>query len=273
MASILASTGSGGAAEYLSSDAIVALYASTREPQQLFEELVAQIGRVSPVFQQNLSEAEARMGFSFSNDLARAIGTESAFAVEGLSTTGPVWTMAVLVNDSVTLDSTIRKLAHFMNADLEKSGKPERIIIEQEVVDGRTWTTMKVSTQPFAITWTYDRGYMVAGSDRGVATRAIATRNGGSPLLWSPAFQQQLSPSAGLHPSGFAWLNTRGAFVGLQSLAPNPVIQKLIAERDPILVMFSGNAELIRAVSRTRLSGMVMNLLLLQGANQPKATG
>ena len=35
LASILASAGSGGAAEYLSSDSIIAIYASTREPQQL----------------------------------------------------------------------------------------------------------------------------------------------------------------------------------------------------------------------------------------------
>jgi hypothetical protein len=46
------------------------------------------------------------------------------------------------------------------------------------------------------------------------------------------------------------------------------LIQKLVAERDPILVAFSGLTEQIRAVSRTRLSGMVMNLLLLQGLDR-----
>ena len=45
------------------------------------------------------------------------------------------------------------------------------------------------------MTWTYDQGYLVAGSDRGVAERAIATRNGGSPLVWSPAFLGQLPSS------------------------------------------------------------------------------
>jgi len=52
---------------------------------------------------------------------------------------------------------------------------------------------------------------MVAASDRGSAERAIATRNGGSPLVWSPAFLAQLPSSAGMHPSAFAWLNTNGA--------------------------------------------------------------
>jgi hypothetical protein len=271
LASVLASTGSGGAAEYLSSDSIFAVYASTREPQQLFDELMIQLSRLSPEFQGNLAKAENQMGISFSNDLIRAIGTESAFSIDGLSATGPAWTMSVLVNDSSLLDATIRKLVSSMNAGFEKAGKTERIAIEQEVVNGQTWTTMKVSSQPFAVTWTYDRGYMVAAGDRAAATRAIATRNGGSPLPWSAAFQQQLPTLAGLHPSGFAWLNTKGAFQGLSALVPNPVIQKLISEQDPVLVMFSGTMEQIRAVSRTRLSGMVMNLILMQGMDRAHA--
>jgi hypothetical protein len=265
IASILASTGSGGAAEYLSSDSLAAIYASTREPQQLFEELVAQLSRLSPVFQSQLTVAETKLGVSFSNDLARALGTESALALEGLGTSGPAWMMAVLVNDSAAFDTAIRKLAGVINAGLESEGKTERLLISQEVVDGQTWTTMKLAQQPFGITWTYDRGYLVAAADRGIAARAIATRAGGSPLPWSPAFQQQLPPSAGLHPSGFAWLNTKGAFQGLAALIPNPIIQKLAAGRDPILVAFSGMTEQIRVVSRTRLSGMVINLLMMQG--------
>ena len=271
IASILASTGSGGAAEYLSSDSIAALYVTTREPQQLFEELTSQLSRVSPVFQSELAAAQAKMGIDFSNDLARAFGTESAFALEGLSTSGPVWTMAGIVNDSATLDATIRKLATYMNAELERAGKTERLVIEQETVDGRVWSTIKFAPQPLSVTWTYDRGYIVAGSSRGVAAKAIATRNGGSPLPWSPAFQQQLPISAGLHPSGFAWLNTNGAFQGLEALFPSSMVQKLVAERDPILVAFNGLTEQIQAVSRTRLSGVVMNLLLLQGMDRARA--
>jgi hypothetical protein len=270
LASILASTGSGGAAEYLPNDSIIAVYAATRQPQQLFEGITDQLSKLLPVFRNNIADPESQIGISFSNDLLRAIGTESAFAIEGISTTGPVWTLALLVNDSSMLDATIRKLANSINGESEREGKAERVMIEEEAIDGRTWMTMKISARPFAVTWTYDRGYLVAASDRGAAARAIATRNGGSPLVWSPAFQQQLSASAGLHPSGFAWLNTKGTLSSFASLVPNPVIRKLIAERDPLLVTFSGTTEQIRVVSRTRLSGMVMNLLL-QGLGGARA--
>jgi hypothetical protein len=114
------------------------------------------------------------------------------------------------------------------------------------------------------MTWTYDAGHMVAAADRAGAERAIATRNGGSPLVWSPAFLGQLPSSAGLHPSAFAWLNTKGAFAILSPLAPTPALGELLAGRDPILVVFDGTPEQIHAASRTRISGLIMDLMLVQ---------
>jgi hypothetical protein len=130
---------------------------------------------------------------------------------------------------------------------------------------------MKFSQAPLSATRTYDGGYLVAGSDRGAAMRAIATHDSGSSLIWSSAFQQQLSGSMGAHPPGFAWLNTKGAFQGLTSLISNPTIQKLASERDPILVVLSASPEQIRAASRTGITGLVMDLLLLQGLDQRQA--
>jgi hypothetical protein len=268
LASILANEGSGGASEYLSSDAIAAFYVSTREPRQLLEEILAQLFPSEPSFQSSLDQAEARLGISLTNDLAGAFGTESAFSIEGFSLTGPVWVLAAVVNDSSTLETSLRRLTEICNAEMESTGQGARIALEQEVVDGRAWSSISIPPSPLSATWTYDRGYLVAGSDRGAVMRALGIRNGGSSLIWSPSFQQQLPASAGLHPSGFAWLNTQGALQKLATLMPNPAIQKLIAERDPILVVFNGSTEQIRAVSRTRLSGLVMNMLLLRGAGR-----
>jgi hypothetical protein len=74
-----------------------------------------------------------------------------------------------------------------------------------------------------------------------------------------------------LHPSGFAWLNTKGAFQNFAPLIQNPSIQKLIAERDPILIVFNGGMEQIRSASRTRLSGLAMEIMLLQGLSRTSA--
>ena len=264
LASLLANSGSGGAAEYLSSDVLAAAYVSTREPRQFFDELLSLVSRTNPEALTNLSRAEAALGVSFANDFASSLGNESAIGIERFSTSGVVWTMAVLVNDPPTLEQTLHRLFQGFNAQLTSQGRSELIVISRETIDGRIWTTLQIPQVPVTPTWTYDNGYLIAASDRGAALQAIAARNGGSALVWSSAFQRQLPSSDGLHPSGFAWLNTNGAFAGFATMVPNPTLQKLLEERDPMMVVFAANTDQIRAVSRTRLSGFVMNLLLLQ---------
>jgi hypothetical protein len=122
---------------------------------------------------------------------------------------------------------------------------------------------------PLSITWTYDNGYLVAASDRGTAMRAIATRSGGARLIWSTAFQRQL-PDSSMHPAAFAWLNTKGAFQGLASMVSSPALQQLMTERDPILVVFSGTSEQIQVASRTRISGLIMDLMLLENLGRAR---
>jgi hypothetical protein len=126
------------------------------------------------------------------------------------------------------------------------------------------WTTLQFSQVPIKATWTYDRGYLVAASDRGAALRAIAVRDSGSSLIWSSAFKQQLPSSAGQHPSGFAWLNTKGSLAAFAGLAQNPALKQILAERGPLLAVFSATTEQIRAASRTRISGFIMDLMLMQ---------
>lgn len=265
LASFMTNTGSGLAAEYIPGDSLAAAYIATREPQQMFEELIARLVPMDPSILNELDQAESTLGIDLSNDLARAFGTESAFSLEGISTAGPVWTLAVLVNDSYTLEDSVRKLVEACNLKLEEAGQARRIHYSRDTIDGQTWTTVQPDWVPLSVTWTYDEGFMVAASDRATALRAITTRNGGTPLIWSSAFQEQLPVSAGLHPSGFAWLNTKGTLQSLANMVPNTALRELITERDPILVAFDAESEQIRAVSRTRLSSVVMDMMLLQG--------
>jgi hypothetical protein len=192
------------------------------------------------------------------------MGTEAAFALNGFSVNGPTWVMAALANNPPVIDGSLKKLMEAFNAELAPQDQNKRIVFEQENAGGRVWSTMKPGLLPLGVTWTYDRGYMVAASDRASAERAIATRNGGSPLVWSQEFLSQLPSSAGIHPSAFAWVNTKGALGIFSALAPNPALTKLLAGRDPILVVFDGSPEQIRAASRTRISGLVMDVMLLQ---------
>jgi hypothetical protein len=276
MGSWLADAGSGGAAEYLPADALVAGYVSTREPLQLFEEFTAQITRAQPDFEHGLASMDEKLGAGFVQNLAGALGTEAAVALTGLSTSGPTWVMASLANNPSVIDGSMQKLVDTFNAELGPDEQAKRIVLSQESASGRTWTTIKPGGLPVGITWTYDQGYLVAGSDRASAERAIATRSGGSPLVWSPEFLGQLPSSAGLHPSAFGWLNPKGALGILTALTTNPAVSELVSGRDPILVVFDGTPEQIHAASRTRISGLIMDAMMLQSlgrATAPQPSG
>jgi hypothetical protein len=125
------------------------------------------------------------------------------------------------------------------------------------------WHSVTTTGLPFGLTWTYDGGYMVAASDRATAERAIATRNGGSSLVWSQGFRSQLPASNGIHPSAFVWLNTQGALGALAMFAPNPAAASLLAERDPVLVVFDVKPNQIHGASRMRLSRVILDMMVL----------
>jgi ferric-dicitrate binding protein FerR (iron transport regulator) len=272
MASWLADGGSGGAAEYLPADALLAGYVSMRQPGQLFQELTALMAKQAAPeqqsFQDNLAQLEQQLGAGFVTNLTAAVGTEAAFALQGFSTSGPTWMMAGLANDPTVIDASIVKLVDTLNAELAPDEQGYRGTVGQETAGGRTWHTVTAGSAPFGVTWTYDGGYLVAASDRATAERAIATRNGGAALIWSAAFQAQLPSSAGIHPSAFGWLNTKGALGMLSALSPNPALSGLLAERDPVLVVFNGSQDQIHAGSRTRLMGVILDAMLLDKISQ-----
>jgi hypothetical protein len=264
LASWLADAGSGGAAEYVAADALLAGYVSTREPRQLFQEFTAIMLKENKSFDADLAQVNEKLGTGYLDNLTAALGTEAAFAFTGLSVSGPAWVMAVLANDPAVIDMSLQRLVDAFNAELAPDEQDRRIQLALESAGGRVWSTMKAGSLPFGVTWTYDRGYLVAASDRASAERAIATRNGGSPLVWSPEFLGQLPASSGMHPSAFAWLNAKGALGFVSALAPNPALTELLAGRDPVLVVFDGSAEQIHAASRARLTGLIMDAMLLE---------
>src|SRR4029079_10495262 len=96
MASWLADAGSGGAAEYVPADALLAGYVSMREPGQLFQEFTTLIASQQASVQSELATLEQKLGAGFVESLTAAMGTEAAVALHGFSTSGPSWTMVAL---------------------------------------------------------------------------------------------------------------------------------------------------------------------------------
>ena len=266
VASWLASPGPAGSAEYVSSDAVLAVSAATRNPREAFEEFTGLLGRVDPKFSQGLAEMESKPGVSVANDIAAALGTDFTFAIERPTIPIPGWVAALEVSQPSLIDAAIRRFAAAVNAKLAQLGKPAAVAVEEQVVNGRTWMTLRPSLGvALTLHWTYDRGYMVVSTDRDLASQAIATRNGGLSLVRSAKFRDQLPAATGVHQSGFFWLNTQGALADVAGLLESGSLKALLASREPILVVVDGEAERIQAASRTRLMSMLFTRMMSGG--------
>ena len=58
----------------------------------------------------------------------------------------------------------------------------------------------------------------------------------------------------------------------LSALAPSPALAEIAAGRDPILVVFDAGPQQIHAASRTRVTGVIMDAMLLGSLGQARQT-
>jgi len=262
IASWLATPGSAGSAEYVSSEAVAAFSASTRDPRQALDELLFSATQ----FASEIRKFELETGVNLSADVAASLGTDFTFAVERPTLPIPGWLAALEVVRPAAFDDAVRRLVDAYNRHLKPEQAEHKATLAQETVNGRSWISLTTGVSPITLHWTYDRGYLIASSDRAVATRAITIRQSGSSLVRSANFQQRFPSTGGMHHSGFFWLNTNGILAELSGLVESPTLKSLMGSRDPMLIVLDGETERIRAGSRSRLTSLILDAMLVQGA-------
>lgn len=265
-ASWIASKGAGGAAEYISADAVLAFSASTLNSLQMYQELVARISQMNPDFPAKLQEIQAKLGVNIADDIASALGTDFAFGIETPTLPVPGWVLTAEVYKPASLDASIAKLVAAFNAELKPEDQAKRITMGEETTNGLLWHTLKSSAIKQQVAWTYNQGYLILSNDMGLGAKAIQTRTSGFPLVRSAAFTAQMPSAVGVSPAGFAWLNTKGALSSLIAKIPNPALQKLAVDRDPVLVVLNADTEQLQLASRTRITSVVLDLMLTRSA-------
>ena len=265
-ASWIASKGAGGAAEYLTSDAVLAFSASTLTSLQMYQELVARITQVNPEFPAKLQEIQAILGVNIADDIASALGTDFAFAIETPALPVPGWVLTAEVYKPASLDASIAKLVAAANARMGAADPAKHLTLDQETTNGQLWHTLKSSATTQQVAWTYNQGYLVVSNDIGLGGKAIQTKASGFQLVHSAAFTAQMPSAVSVSPAGFAWLNTKGALTSLLAKIPNPALQKLAADRDPVLVVLNADTEQLQLASRTRITSLVLDLMMTGSA-------
>ena len=263
IASWIAEPGPIGSAEYVSSTAIAASSGSTRDPREAFDQLLSLVGANSDLVRE-LQKVEYDTGVSIGDDVVSSLGTDFVFAIEQISVPMPGWIAVFEVLNPGALDEAMRRLVVTINAHVPPDDDDARMMLTEETVNGRVWNSVRPGASLTTLYWTYDRGYLIASTDRALAVRAIGVRDSGSSLVRSSVFRRQFPRDGGLHHSGFFWLNTRDVADELALLVNNPGAGVLAGWRDPVLVVLTGEADQVRWASRTRFTSFLLDLMLAQ---------
>jgi len=268
LANWLASPAATAAGEYISSEALVAGSLTTRNPRQLFDSLMDTLSRLAPESIAHVREFEQKTGVNFANDIMGALGTDYAYAIETPTLPIPGWIAAAEVYRPASLDESLRRFVEAFN----REAQGQQLTLATETTGGRTWTTLRsAATSAVTLQMTYDRGYLLMGTDRATLVKAIQTRAGGFPLVRSAKFRNQLPTGFGVHQSAFLWVNTTESVRQMLSAVNSGPLATLLQSREPLLILVNGETERIAASSRNRITGMIFDLLLAgaMNGNQP----
>jgi hypothetical protein len=251
IASWLANPGASGSAEYAAADALAVMSVMTKNPRLMLQDL-------EQLSKPGAGETSSPM-WAFVQDLANALGTDYTISLERLTLPVP----QVLLAADLTSPSRLESLL---------SQSIPNVTIRKEQTNGKSWYEISPSVQEqvkLSLWLTIDQGHALIGTSKDLLVTAIATKNTGSSLVRSAKFRGQTA-GGGVHQSGFVWMaSDQGAADALKLLKDQSLlmtqVQQLLANREPVLITLTGDRERITLSSRTRITSMLFDFLMMSG--------
>lgn len=271
------------ALDFVSPDAAFAAAAVVKRPEALLAEALSWLGADSVETQRHLDEFRKETDVDPLHDLAGSLGGDVAVALDGPVLPVPSWKIAIEVYDAARLQSSIEKLARWLNDRLEASGKPQRVLLSSEVSGNRTdWVlrfTSPDAEENHVMRYTIVDGYLVAAPSRTLLDRAIQQRADGYTLSRSKTFAALLPRDGEVNVSALVWQNLGPTLRPVASqmasiVAPDQrqVLDAMAAESRPTLVAAYAENDRIVVGSRGD-AGFGSMLGSMISANQLGAVG
>jgi hypothetical protein len=254
------------ALDFISADASVAGAAVIKNPAALLDDAFNLVGGANSNLLAKVAEFEGATGVSLKDDLARPLGGEVAFALDGPMLPMPSWKLVLEVYDPPRFEQAVEKLLSRAN----QAGAPQ-VRIEQEQAGGRTFYVLRSAKMPFEAHYTYDSGFLIAAPSRELVLRALEYRTTGYTLPRSQGFLALL-PHDG--QTGFSAMFYQHVGPAISALAPaqQKALGALAASAKPSLVLAYGQPDRIELASVGNLFGLSLEqLLAFKGAEQRPA--
>jgi hypothetical protein len=207
MAGWLAAPGPMGALDFVSPGAYAAGAALIDRPERVVAEFLGLARAADPEMGR---DPDAVLGSEILAELAKPLGGEVAFALDGPVLPKPAWKMVVEVGDPAALQAAIERAVEQVNARLDvrmEAPSPRRLELNPGELDRRPMWTLAIAGDVDlpAMHWLYADGYLVAASDPGLLSAALRTRASGVTLRNSEAFVAELPSGAETDFSAVVW--------------------------------------------------------------------
>ncbi|MGE5644484.1 MAG: FecR domain-containing protein [Acidobacteriota bacterium] len=261
IASWLAAPAPVRALDFVSADATLATAALVKDPALLIDDVLAMAPGEEAA--RHLSEFEAQTGVNLREDLARPLGGEFAFAIDGPMLPVPSWKLVLEVSDPARFEQALEKLPQI------------RIVKEQ--AGGRTFHTLTGTKLPFDPQFIYEDGFLIAAPNRDLLLRALEYRTAGNTLVASAQFKALLPRDGHTNFSAMAYHKLGTALAPLVNnivLTPEQrqAAAAAAAGAPPTLVLAYGEQDRIELASAGTFFGLRLQQLLgLGGAHAAHA--
>ncbi len=187
----LASPAPMGSLEFVSPDAYIVAAAVSRDPAEMFDELLAIVAERDQQAWAELQDLQQQIGIDLREDLAATLGGEATFALDGPMLPVPSWKVIVEVYDPATLFHTLGSAVARLNLAIAAEGEAP-VLLDEQSSAGRTYYTIRREGLDWPLVMTTIDGYLVVGPSQGVVDQAIAQRAAGVNLPGSDAFRALL---------------------------------------------------------------------------------
>lgn len=256
-----------GALEFVSAEATVVAAATVKDPVQMVDDLMAMMTAAGKSPDAEMAEFRTKMSFDLREDLAAALGSDFAFALDGPVLPLPSWKMVVEVNNQQKLQNTLQLIVNRINAEAAAKGKPG-VTLTREEADDRTYFVFQgqEGVRLFNVHYTFAHGYMIVAPSRALLLKAIQVRDTGNSLVRSGTFVALLPKDEHTNVSALVYQDLK-AIAGPLSQTLNTQeaqsLQVIAANARPSVIVAYGDADRIEVVTSSKFFGFDVNTAAL----------
>jgi len=276
VASWLAAPAPMGSLDYVTPNAALVVALLSKEPKAIADDILAMAVRDEGQ-KHDLSEAEAKLGINFRDDLAANLGGEFLLSLDGPVLPTPSWKAVIEVRNPEQLESTLERLTHSVNNMMQGKNQHSVAIDSSEAGGQRFYAIHDQALGRIVAQYTFANGYMIVAPDRALLIEALRTQASGASLGRSGSFKASLPKDENENYSAIAYQNLGPVLTPLLSQLNGETaqtIRQLAADARPTTICAWGKDSRIEAASDSHLFGfdfLTLGSLIHSGNKQAGA--